>query len=85
MRWAAKLALGVALLAFAVYFTMYAFRKPFTVARFEGRSFYGTGVDFKTALLISQLLGYTDTTTIQDYESRKRCINKLGTIEMAQT
>ena len=44
--------------AFATYFCMYAFRKPFAAARFEGMSFFGTEVDLKTALVISQIIGY---------------------------
>ncbi len=46
-----------ALAAFCVYFCMYAFRKPFTAATFEGQTF--AGWDLKTCLLLSQLLGYT--------------------------
>ncbi len=44
--------------AFATYFCMYAFRKPFAAARFEGLSFFGTEVELKTALVISQIIGY---------------------------
>ena len=35
--------------AFAAYFCMYAFRKPFTAATFEGLSLWGLG--FKTVLV----------------------------------
>lgn len=42
--------------AFGVYFCMYAFRKPFTVATFEGQSFWG--IDFKIILIIAQVVGY---------------------------
>jgi hypothetical protein len=35
---------------------MYAFRKPFTAATFQGQEFLGLG--FKTVLVISQLTGY---------------------------
>lgn len=45
--------------SFAVYFCMYAFRKPFTAAKFEGLSFLGSAVELKTALVISQIIGYT--------------------------
>lgn len=45
--------------AFATYFCMYAFRKPFAAARFEGLQLWSTGVDLKTAFVISQILGYT--------------------------
>lgn len=44
------------LAAFGTYFCMYAFRKPFTAATFEGLSFFG--VDYKILLIISQVLGY---------------------------
>ena len=42
--------------AFSAYFCMYAFRKPFTAATFSGQS-WGP-LEFKTALVISQLIGY---------------------------
>ena len=44
--------------AFATYFCMYAFRKPFAAAKFEGLSFFGTEIELKTALVISQIIGY---------------------------
>ncbi len=53
---AASLAAGVAA-AFATYFCMYAFRKPFTVATYEGYHLWG--IDYKIILIISQVLGYT--------------------------
>ena len=46
------------LASFATYFAMYAFRKPFAAASFEGARFLGT-VDLKTAFVISQVVGYT--------------------------
>ncbi len=45
--------------AFATYFCMYAFRKPFAAARFDGQHFMGGEVSLKTAFVVSQLLGYT--------------------------
>jgi len=45
--------------AFSVYFFMYAFRKPFSAAQYTGMEFFSTGVDLKTAFVISQILGYT--------------------------
>lgn len=36
---------------------MYAFRKPFTVATYEGAAAIG-GLDFKVALVIAQVIGY---------------------------
>jgi hypothetical protein len=47
-----------ALAAFATYFCMYAFRRPFAVATFEGESFLGSAVALKTAIVISQIIGY---------------------------
>lgn len=41
--------------AFVTYFCMYAFRKPFTAATFEG---HVGDVDLKIALVISQTIGY---------------------------
>lgn len=48
--------LHASLAAFGTYFCMYAFRKPFTVATFEGLSYIG--VDYKILLIIAQVLGY---------------------------
>lgn len=45
--------------AFAAYFCMYAFRKPFAAASFAGEHLFGTGVELKTAYVISQIVGYT--------------------------
>ncbi len=45
-----------ALCSFGVYFCMYAFRKPFTAAGFDGMSFLG--MSYKIWLVIAQLIGY---------------------------
>ena len=42
--------------AFAVYFCMYAFRKPFTAGTFDDQQIFGFGL--KTVLVLSQLCGY---------------------------
>jgi hypothetical protein len=42
--------------AFGTYFCMYAFRKPFTAAKFEALVL--GGLDFKVVLVIAQVLGY---------------------------
>ena len=42
--------------AFLAYASMYAFRKPFTAASFEGMHL--AGVDYKVWLVIAQVLGY---------------------------
>jgi MFS family permease len=45
--------------AFIVYFCVYAFRKPFTAATYDGQQFAGSQIQLKTALVVSWLLGYT--------------------------
>ena len=45
-----------AIIAFLTYSSIYAYRKPFTVATFEGISFWG--VPYQTLLIISQVVGY---------------------------
>lgn len=44
--------------AFVTYFSMYAFRKPFSAAKFEGLQIAGTEIELKTAFVISQIIGY---------------------------
>lgn len=46
------------LAGFATYFCMYAFRKPFSAATFGEPSGWHFALDFKIALVISQVLGY---------------------------
>lgn len=43
--------------AFITYLSMYAFRKPFTAATYDG--FHLWGLDYKILLIITQLIGYT--------------------------
>ena len=45
--------------AFTTYFCMYAFRKPFAAAEYEGLKLWGTAFDAKTAYVIAQIVGYT--------------------------
>ncbi len=45
------------LAAFSTYCCMYAFRKPFAAGTFSGLSL--CGLDYKTVLVIAQVLGYT--------------------------
>jgi len=44
--------------AFSTYFCMYAFRKPFSAAQYEGLRFFNTDLDFKTVCVVSQIVGY---------------------------
>ena len=43
---------------FCAYFSMYAFRKPFTAATFEHVSGWSFALDYKIALVIAQAIGY---------------------------
>jgi MFS family permease len=43
---------------FSTYFCMYAFRRPFAAAEYLNLTFLGSGVALKTALVISQVIGY---------------------------
>ena len=45
--------------AFMTYFCMYAFRKPYTAASWEQVAGWGGVIDFKIALVLSQIFGYT--------------------------
>ena len=51
-------ALFVIFASFSTYFCMYAFRKPFSAAGYDGLVFLDTTIDLKTALVISQIIGY---------------------------
>ncbi|MGD9634576.1 MAG: DUF5690 family protein [Pirellulales bacterium] len=44
--------------AFATYFAMYAFRKPFSAATFAGLHVGSTEIELKTAFVVSQIIGY---------------------------
>ena len=46
------------LCSFMAYFSMYAFRKPFTAATFEGDYWFGSDVGIKAVLASSQIIGY---------------------------
>lgn len=44
--------------AFCAYFAMYAFRKPLAVATFDDIGLFPFGIDYKSALIIMQVIGY---------------------------
>lgn len=46
------------LAAFSAYFAMYAFRKPLTVGTFDDIALAPFGLDYKSALVIMQVIGY---------------------------
>jgi MFS family permease len=50
------IALAAAMIAFLTYASVYAYRKPFTVAEFSGFK-YG-GISYQTLLIIAQVAGY---------------------------
>jgi MFS family permease len=53
---ATTVAISAAIICFLTYASVYAFRKPFTVASFSGMKFLG--LDYKVCLVISQVFGY---------------------------
>lgn len=79
--------LRASLASFGVYFCMYAFRKPFAVASFEGLQYWG--VNYKILLIIAQVLGYTlskfvGIKIIAEMKSRKRIFFLIGFILSAE-
>jgi MFS family permease len=50
------LAISTSIIAFLTYASVYAYRKPFTVATFDGLKFWG--ISYQTLLIISQVTGY---------------------------
>jgi len=73
--------------AFGTYFCMYGFRKPFTVAQYEG-TMVG-GVDFKTIVVSIQVLGYMlskfiGIKIISEMPPQRRAIALIGLIIAAE-
>ena len=73
--------------AFCAYFCMYAFRKPFTAATFEGPAMWGLGL--KTVLVLSQLFGYTlskfiGIKVVSEMRSEYRALAIIGLIGLAE-
>ena len=50
------LVVGMSVCAFVIYSCMYGFRKPYTVATFNGLQFLG--ISYKVCLVIAQVIGY---------------------------
>jgi Family of unknown function (DUF5690) len=72
--------------AFITYLSMYAFRKPFTAATFNGLSVMG--IDYKILLIISQLIGYTTSKylgikIISELNHKTRTITLIGLMATA--
>ena len=74
--------------AFCTYFCMYAFRKPFTVASFDQAGLVAE-VDFKTALIISQVIGYAlskfiGIKVVSEMTAERRSLSILTLVVTAQ-
>ena len=81
-----RFVLFAAFAAFITYLSMYAFRKPFTAATFDGLSFMG--IDYKILLIISQLIGYTISKylgikIISELNHKSRTITLIGLMASA--
>ena len=79
--------LHASLAAFGTYFCMYAFRKPFSVATFDGLSFIG--VDYKILLVIAQVLGYAlskfvGIKVISELKPNRRLLYLISLIVLAE-
>lgn len=66
---------------------MYAFRKPFNAGTYEGLSLWG--MDYKTVLVITQVLGYMASKfigvkVISELDKRKRALMIIGFILIAE-
>lgn len=73
--------------AFCTYFCMYAFRKPFAAAMFEGETAFGLGL--KSALVIAQVAGYMlskfiGIKVISEMRSQHRAAAIIGLILFAE-
>lgn len=79
--------LKAAIATFGVYFSMYAFRKPFTVASFNDLDFFG--FDYKILIIIAQAIGYfiskfIGIKFISELKPEKRIVFLLAFIAVAE-
>jgi MFS family permease len=80
-------ALNASLASFGAYFCMYAFRKPFSVATFEGMEIFH--IDYKIILIIAQVLGYAlskfiGIKIVSELKANQRAYYLLGLILIAE-
>jgi hypothetical protein len=73
--------------AFTAYFCMYGFRKPFAAASFAGEGVLG--LDLKTTLVLSQVVGYTlskflGVKVITELAADRRAAMLVGLIAVAE-
>lgn len=83
ISWPVLIAGGLA--AFGAYFAMYAFRKPFAAATYEHVAGWDFALDYKTALLIAQVIGYAASKfigirVIAEFGRQGRALAILGLI-----
>jgi len=76
--------------AFATYFCMYAFRKPFAAGTFDGDAAFGGFLELKTAFVISQIIGYTVSKYLgikvcAEVKRGQRLVFLIGAIAVAET
>ncbi|HAB19144.1 MAG TPA: DUF5690 family protein [Verrucomicrobiota bacterium] len=76
--------------AFSTYFAMYAFRKPFAAATFHDQFFLGSHIALKTALVVSQIIGYALSKYIgikvcSEVTPARRASLLVGLVAFAQT
>jgi hypothetical protein len=79
--------LNASLASFGAYFCMYAFRKPFSVATFEGLKMFH--IDYKIILIIAQVLGYSlskfiGIKVVSELKANERVYYLLGLILIAE-
>jgi MFS family permease len=72
--------------AFITYFSMYAFRKPFTAGLYEGFSLWG--IDYKIFAITTQILGYATSKfigikVVSELKSDRRIVVILGLMLIA--
>ncbi len=73
---------------FFAYFAMYAFRKPFTAATFEGVHGWPFPIDYKIALVLAQVAGYAlskfiGVKVVSEIQPRHRAAAIIGLIGIA--
>ncbi|HEY2658402.1 MAG TPA: DUF5690 family protein [Caulobacteraceae bacterium] len=73
------------LAGFCTYFSMYAFRKPFTAATFEAVPGWHFALDYKIALVLAQVAGYAlskfiGVKVISEIDPRHRALAIIGLI-----
>lgn len=79
--------LNASLASFGAYFCMYAFRKPFSVATFEGMEVFH--IDYKIIVIIAQVLGYAlskfiGIKVVSELKAKQRAYYLLGLILISE-